>query len=227
MVTIIPAILPRNIRELEEDLGKVWSFTPRVQLDVVDGKFSKIKTVGPEVLTQIDTIVNFDVHLMVEEPERWIERCLLGGVESIYGQVEMMKNRTAFIADTQAEGMGVGLALDIETEVTHLEEVIHDLDAVLLMSSKAGGQGRGFDQRVLAKIKAVRRLSKEVKIIVDGGLDEENIKRCIAALWAEEIEEEELNRSVAKLEFAVGSHLLTSSDVKAEWERLKRLESHT
>jgi len=132
-VTVIPAILPKSLAELEEQLAKIWAFAPRVQLDVIDGIFRPDKTIGPELLNRIDTIVTWDIHLMVDQPEKWIKQCVMGGADRIFGQVEMMKDTTAFIADGQSETMAVGLAYDIDTPLDGLEKVINDLDAVLLL----------------------------------------------------------------------------------------------
>jgi len=226
MVTVIPAILPKSLAELEEKLAKVWAHAPRVQLDVLDGVYSSEKTIGPELLNQIDTIVLWDVHLMVSEPEKWVKQCLMGGADRVFGQVEMMKDVTAFIADIQSEGMGVGLAYDIETPLKGLDEVINDLDAVLLMSVKAGAQAREFDERVLEKIKEVRKMNKRIPIVIDGGINEEKMKECLTAEWAEEIEEDELDRSTVGIEFVVGSHLLKAENVEEELEHLRLMEVH-
>ena len=226
MITVIPAIMPKSLAELEEQLAKVWGHAPRVQLDVMDGVYRPEKTIGPEMLNQIDTVVQWDAHLMVDQPEKWIKQCVMGGVDRVFGQVEMMKDKTAFIADAQSEAMAAGLAYDIDTPLTGLEEVINDLDAVLLMSVKAGGQARDFDKRVLEKIKEVRKMNKRIPIVIDGGLNEEKMKECLAAEWAEEIAEDELDRSTSRIEFVVGSHLLTASNVEAELEQLRLMKEH-
>lgn len=226
MLTVVPAILPRSLKELEDELAKVWAYTRRVQLDVVDGVFAPAKTVGPEDLVKIDTAVVFDIHLMVDEPEKWLDRCVAGGAERVFGQVERMKDKVAFIADAQAKGLGVGLAYDIGTPLTGLSEVINDLDAVLLLSVRAGEQGKEFDERVLEKIGQVRKIDKRVTIIVDGGLNEADIKKCLAAEWAEEIKEDELNREVIEMEFVVGSHLLSAENIKEELENLRLAREH-
>jgi len=218
--------MPKSLGELEEQLAKVWAYASRVQLDVMDGIFRPEKTIGPELLNQIDTIVTWDVHLMVDQPEKWIKQCVMGGVDRVFGQVEMMKDVTAFIADVQAETMAVGLAYDIDTPITGLEKVVNDLDAVLLMSVKAGGQAREFDDRVLDKIKQVRKMNKRIPIVIDGGINEEKMKECLAAEWAEEIEEDELNRSTLGIEFVVGSHLLTAGNVEEELNHLRLMQEH-
>ncbi len=225
-MTVIPAILPKSLAELEEQLAKIWAFAPRVQLDVIDGIFRPDKTIGPELLNRIDTIVTWDIHLMVDQPEKWIKQCVMGGADRIFGQVEMMKDTTAFIADGQSETMAVGLAYDIDTPLDGLEKVINDLDAVLLLSVKAGGQSREFDDRVLEKIKAVRKMNKRIPIVIDGGINEEKMKECLAAEWTEEIEEDELNRSTMGIEFVVGSHLLTAGNVEEELKYLRLMRGH-
>lgn len=224
MVTIVPAILEKDATSFEEKLKKVWGICKRVQMDIIDGEFAPVETVEPEVLQNIDTIVDFEGQLMVKHPEDWVERCVQSGMTALYGHVEMMEDKVRFIADTQAAGLKVGLAYDIDTPLDGLEEYINDLDAVLLMSTKAGSQGvNKFDDRVLEKIKEVRKMDKNIKIIVDGGLNVENIKKCFEAEWAEEIEEDELDRNFGKMEFAVGSKLFEAGDVEVEYKKLQGL----
>ena len=223
MVTIVPAILEKDISSFEEKLKKVWGITKRVQMDIIDGKFAPTETVMPEILLNIDMIVDFEGQLMVDKPEEWVDRCAAAGMTALYGHVEKMEDRAKFIADTEAAGMKAGLAFDIDTPLDGLEEMINSLDGVLLMSVKAGSQGvQKFDERVLSKIKKVRGMSEFVKIVVDGGLNVENIKKCLVAEWAQEIAEDEFNKSFLGMEFAVGSDLLGAENVE---EELKRLES--
>lgn len=226
MINIIPAILQKSLADFEKELARVWQYVPRVQVDVIDGVYAPTETIGPEMLNQIDTIVNFDVHLMVNEPEKWVGRCVMGGVDRVVGQVEKMRDVEAFVASVQSEGLSVGLAFELDTPLDLLKEFLFDLDFVLLMSVKSGEQGQEFDQRVLERIKEVRRISKKITIQIDGGLNEENIKKCLAAEWAEEISEDELNREVFSMEFIVGSHLLKSSNIENELGHLQNLEVH-
>lgn len=226
MVNIIPAILRPDLKSFENDLIKVWQHVTRVQVDVVDGVFASTTTMGPEMLNQIDTIVNFDVHLMVDRPEDWVGRCVMGGVDRVIGQVERMVERADFIAKSQEEGLQVGLGFNLETPLTLLSEFINDIDCVLLMSVQPGEQGRRFDERVLDKIKEIRRINKRITIIIDGGLDEKDIRRCLAAEWAEEIAEDELDREVFSMEFVVGSHLLNSSNIENELTNLQNIQIH-
>lgn len=224
MIKIIPAIMSDSLEEFKKELGKVWSVVSRVQVDVIDGKFAERKTMGPEELNMIDTVVAFDVHLMVEKPEEWVSRCAMGGVDRVFGQVEKMEDVVAFVGDVQAEGMAVGLAYDMDTSLDGLKEVIDNLDAVLLLAVKAGKQGQEFDEKVLEKIKEVRELSKKITLVIDGGLNEEKIKKCLAASWAEEMEEETWERNAILMDFVVGSELWKAENVKKRLEELQRLE---
>lgn len=225
MVTITPAILEKDITAFEEKLKKVWGICKKVQMDIIDGKFAPTETVMPEILLNIDTIVDFEGHLMVDRPEDWVERCAAAGMTALYGQVEKMADRAKFVADAQFAGMKAGLAFDIETPVEGLEDIINNLDGVLLLSVKAGSQGQKFDERVLEKIKKIREMSEFVKIVVDGGLNVENIKKCLVAEWSQEIAEDEFNKSFLGMEFVVGSDILQAADVEKELTRLESLDA--
>lgn len=224
MVTIIPAILKPNLAEFQQDFDKVKGLVKRVQVDVIDGVFADNRTVFPEELASIDTIVEWDWHLMVDKPERWVERCVRGGLGRIFGHVERMEDIAKFIADSQVAGFGVGLAVDLETSVSKIEEYILELDAVLLLAVKAGYQGQEFDERVLLKIEEVRKMRSDIPIVVDGGLDVPEIRKCIGAEWAEQIKEEELDRNFLDMEFAVGGRLLRAADIEAKLKQLQHLE---
>lgn len=224
MVTIVPAILEKDATSFTEKFERVKDLCKRVQVDIIDGVFAPMETIEPEILLDIETTVDFEGQLMVKKPEDWIEKCVTSGMTALYGHVEMMEDKVKFIADTQAAGLFVGLAYDIDTPLDGLEEYVNDLDAVLLMSTKAGSQGiNKFDERVLEKIKQVRKMDKSIKIVIDGGLDLESIKKCFVAEWAEEIAEDELDRNFGKMEFAVGSDLFESPDVASELKKLENL----
>jgi pentose-5-phosphate-3-epimerase len=75
MVTIVPAILEKDISSFLEKAERVKGFAKRVQVDIIDGKFAPALTVVPEALNEVDLPIEFEAHLMVEEPHDWIERC--------------------------------------------------------------------------------------------------------------------------------------------------------
>ena len=180
---IIPAILTNDPGELKE---KIAVFTKsnrewvrRVQIDIVDGVYADNKTVGVEALGDVDSDLLFDVQLMVEEPVRWVEKCVGAGADRVIGHVEKMSNQAEFIAKVTADGLGVGLGLDIGTPITLVKESLRDLDVVLLMSVPAGFGGQEFDEGVLQKVEELNTLRREgncrFMICVDGGVNESNI----------------------------------------------------
>ena len=124
--------------------------------------------------------IGVDLHLMVKEPADWIARALQIFPERIIGQVEMMRDAENFISGVIEGGAGTGIALDLETPVSVVsEEIYRSVDLILLLAVKAGFGGQRFDQRVVKKIEEIKKIVGDlVKVGVDGGLDEENIKVC-------------------------------------------------
>ena len=211
MNIIVPAPLDKDLTKFEEDLATVEGFAKRVQMDIVDGKFIPIETVMPEVLLNIETDMEVEAHLMVEEPTEWIDRCVAAGIMGVYGQVEKMSDKLDFITKAEGAGLRTGLAFGLETPLTGLEDWVNLVDCILLMSHKIGYQGLDFDDKVLEKIKKVREMSLTVTILVDGGLNEENIKKCLKA-------------GGEKMEFAVGSEILEADDPEITYRRLENVK---
>ncbi|MBI3290495.1 hypothetical protein HYZ78_03815 [Candidatus Microgenomates bacterium] len=186
MVQIIPAILTNDVNELREKLELLNGVVERVQIDIIDGVYADNKTILPDILMEIETGLLIDFHLMTKEPVDWVERCVRGLADRIFGQIEQMSSQNEFIGRVQEVGVKVGLALDLDTPVEKIEpEVFLNLDAVLVMSVAAGFGGQEFDARVLDKIKkldAIRsRDSTPFRICVDGGINENNIREIVAA----------------------------------------------
>jgi len=211
MNKIIPTVLAKDISKFETDLAKVEMFAGRVQMDIIDGKFSPIETVMPEVLLTVDTPSEIEAHLMVEEPAEWVERCVAAGVTAVYGQVEKMSDKHNFISKAEEAGMKTGLAFDLNTSLDGIEDWINLVDVVLLMAVKAGAQGQQFEDSIIGKIIKVRDLSSSVTIMIDGGLNEENIKKCLKA-------------GGEKMEFAVGSEILNAENPEEIFRKLETVE---
>lgn len=189
-VEVIPAILTKSRAELEDMLMKAEGAVKRVQIDILDGQFAANKTIDPSIVSEVDTSLLLDFHLMTKEPINWVERAKTGGADRIIGQVEMMGNQEEFIGKVVEAGAMVGLGLDLETPVSALESaIINSLDVVLVMSVKAGFGGQEFNEGALAKIKELASLKKEggrFRICVDGGVSKENLAR-IKATGANEV----------------------------------------
>lgn len=211
MNKIIPTVLARDISKFEEDLAKVEEFAGKVQMDIIDGKFFPVETVLPDVLLTIETMAEIEAHLMVEEPSGWVDQCVAAGITGVYGQVEKMSDKQEFITKAEEAGLKTGLAYDLSTPLTGLDEWVNLVDSILLMAVNAGAQGQTFDNSVLEKIKTVRELSSTVTIMIDGGLNEENIKKCLEV-------------GGEKMEFAVGSEILTAENPEEAFKKLEIVE---
>lgn len=182
MLEIIPAILTNDPKELEQLINKTEGVVNRAQIDIVDGQFAKNETIDPSVLENIDTNLKLDFHLMTKNPTGWVERCIRGMADRIFGQIEMMDNQVEFVGKVQEVGAKIGLAVDIDTPISDLDStILNNLDAVLLMSYPAGVGGQPFDPKVLDKIKkldAIRARDKTpFKICIDGGITEKTIRQ--------------------------------------------------
>ena len=180
MLEIIPAILTNDPRELEQLIGKAEGVVDRAQIDIVGGQFAKNETIDPSVLENVDTNLKLDFHLMTKNPTAWVERCIKGMADRIFGQIEMMDDQIEFVGKVQEVGAKIGLAIDIDTPVSDIDStILNNLDAVLLMSYPAGVGGQPFDPKVLDKIKKLdgirARDNTPFKICVDGGITEKTI----------------------------------------------------
>lgn len=176
MVEVIPAILTSSPKEAFELIKKAQDKTERAQIDIIDGIFVDNKTINPEDLESVDTSLELDFHLMVKDPENWVERCArVPAGTRIIGQIEMMADQTGFVSRIQSFQLEAGLAVDLETAISDLDPtILTDLSVVLLMSVPAGFGGQEFDKRVLPKIKELVKVREGVdsqfEICVDGGV---------------------------------------------------------
>lgn len=191
MLEIIPAILTNDPKELEAKISAVEGLVGRIQIDIIDGVFTDNKTIGLEAVGQIESGLGVDVHLMVKQPVDWVEKSTRAMADRIIGQIEMMSDQFEFVAKVQETGHQVGLALDLDTQVSKIEdEMLKIVDVVLLMSVKAGFGGQEFDHKVLEKVKELDSLREgdpsPFRICVDGGIGTDNIK-SVADAGADEV----------------------------------------
>jgi ribulose-phosphate 3-epimerase len=142
--------------------------------------FADNVTVTPNELSNTDTPLMFDYHLMVKDPIKWVDRCITGRADRIFGHIEMMPNQIEFVQRVSDEELKVGLAIDIDTPILSLEpDVLQEIDAVLIMSVKAGHGGQEFREEALEKIKELAEIRQKENaaffICVDGGITPANI----------------------------------------------------
>lgn len=181
---IAPTILEKDFGVGKEKILKVVDLVSWVQLDVIDGQFTPGKTFELELINSIDGVENilWETHLMVKDPIKWVEKALFVNASRIIGHVEMMSDRKAFVKRVKDEGIEVGLAFDVDTEVGDIPK---ETDLVLLMSRKVGFGNFPFDNRIYERIKKAVEIRENIgsnfMIGIDGGVNETNIEKLETA----------------------------------------------
>jgi ribulose-phosphate 3-epimerase len=220
MIEIIPAIMPRNYNDLAEMMGLFVGVVPLVQLDIMDGKFVPNRTWPYPRDMFFDAIVteeqgmphwenlDFEVDLMIEDPEAWIAKWVSTGARRIIAHVESVQE-FEIIRTAVPSLVELGLAINTTTPVSVIEPYIDRIEFVQCMGiTRIGFQGEAFDERVLEHIRAIRALRPEIPISVDGAVNFETAKRLVEA---------------GATRLVSGSAILASGDVAGAVDTLRDL----
>ena len=187
-VQVAPSILSADFAALGRDIAAVErGGADLIHVDIMDGHFVPNITIGPPVVRAIKRIATrpLDVHLMIEDPDRYIDEFAAAGANMISVHVETLSHLHRTIGYIKTLGVKAGAVVNPSTPVSSLEDIARDLDFVLVMSVNPGFGGQEFIPHSVDKLRRVRELltatGSTAHIEVDGGIDLKNVSNVVAA----------------------------------------------
>ena len=187
-VIVSPSLLSADFLHLSKDIEMVnRSQADWFHLDIMDGVFVPNISYGLPVVSQIKKMATkpLDVHLMIVQPERYVEAFHKAGADILTVHYEACTHLHRTIQQIKAQGMKAGVSLNPHTPVSLLEDVIEDIDVVLLMSVNPGFGGQKLVPYTLDKVREAKNLVKQsgckTDIEVDGGINLENVEEAMDA----------------------------------------------
>ncbi|MXY98682.1 MAG: ribulose-phosphate 3-epimerase [Gemmatimonadetes bacterium] len=178
MIQIAPSILSADFTRLADEVRTVErAGADRIHIDVMDGRFVPNISMGPFIVEAIDSLTELplEAHLMIEEPDRYIDAFMKAGADVIIVHQENTAHLHRVVQSVRERGKQAGVALNPATPAQALDGIIDELDLVLVMSVNPGFSGQRFIASVLPKIREIRRTLSDRKIAcdleVDGGVN--------------------------------------------------------
>lgn len=184
MVKIAPSILAANFEKLEEEIESVVrAGADMIHVDVMDGKFVNNETPGLEMLKRARTTTDIiiDSHLMVQDPENWIEDFLLSDIISFHIESVCEEMAKKIIDRIHDYGIKASIAIKPGTPIETILPFLNQLDMVLIMTVEPGYGGQAMIEKCLEKVKILREWKNDIDIEVDGGINIETVEKAKSA----------------------------------------------
>lgn len=209
MIEVIPAILEKEFPEIEKKIHQVEGLVDWVQIDIADETLVPNTTfTDPTPFAALKTSLNLELHMMVKDPLRYLERFASAGFKRFFAHVEG-DYVEEYIAQCNRLGVEIGLAIDGPTPYDTIHKYLDNLDAVLVMAIEAGESGRPFREDTVDKIKKIREVDFEIPIAIDGAMNDINAAKVVAA---------------GATRINSNSFIFGASDVKMAIEKLKNIK---
>jgi ribulose-phosphate 3-epimerase len=182
MIHVLPAILENNFESVKEKSDRLKGVVEKAQLDISDGIFVPEESWHePKQLSGLGNDVLFDLHMMVDKPEQWISEWNMNNIFRFTFHFNATYDVLRTINIIKKTGKEVGVALNLETNVKDVYDILSEIDIVLIMGITPGAQSREFDSRAIDKIKELREHNQKIIIGVDGGVSPVNSTSIIDA----------------------------------------------
>jgi len=172
---IVPAILTEDPVALDQMVHQAESFTTYAQIDIMDGKFVPSKSISSEHLEGITTKLRWEAHLMIEQPENYLEDFKRAGAQKIVFHFESTSSPQKVISLTKTLGMTSGLAVNPATPVSAIHSIVHEVESILFLTVHPGFYGSKFLPEVMDKVAEFRSIFPDIPTGVDGGMKESNV----------------------------------------------------
>jgi len=188
MIQIAPSILSADFTRLADEVRTVErAGADRIHIDVMDGRFVPNISMGPFIVEAIDSLTELplEAHLMIEEPDRYIDAFMAAGADVIIVHQENTAHLHRVVQSVRERGKQAGVALNPATPAQALAGIIDELDLVLVMSVNPGFSGQRFIPSVLPKIREIRKTLSDREIAcdleVDGGVNADTAPDVVSA----------------------------------------------
>lgn len=201
---IIPAIIAKTQKELDERISKVMNFVDLIQLDFMDGRFVPNKSIDFDFKLP-KTKCHFEAHLMIKNPEKWIEKNYMK-VDTILAHFESCDDPRKIIDLAKSKKKRMGFVLNPETSAKQIQNYLHEIDQVLIMTVNPGFYGSPFIPEMTDKISELRKMKSDLDIEVDGGITPETVYNVYKA---------------GANMFVSGSYIVNAANIKVAIDKLK------